>query len=448
MAVPEAEQTQRFFYDEQVRWLIAKAREHRALAVTYPREIHISNLFAWLFSPNEGHGLHDLAIKELLMQAWNFADRADPFSKFLKRFTPARVSGASFSNAIALREFTTTRSSDRIDLVIIDHTHKLLIGIENKFGARQGPAQLQRYSKTLDAEMKRANAREWTLLKVLLDYDPESIPEQSAWVKLNYDWAVKLIRTQIGLDMLPPHSAATLQQFADYLEDDFVSPYPGLDSEEAETKIEQVLKSHHVVFRKMAGHRSLKADASVIELLKGQRDAIATEYFRHRRLWDYVLNQNKRLSLTGPVQKQIEDMVVDKTTRQQVTFFCREAWLSSMGLKSDAETYWPIMISVHDRKRTRSPGYTVRIRVDLSATPDVYRTGLREWAMEFRRKHYPDGRNVKRTTDDFVLANFSTSDERTASAKVLALAKVLDESFLKASFHLGPQSNSTDLAGD
>ena len=94
-----------FFVDDDVRWLIAKAKENRALKIAFPREIHISNLIGWLLAPNEGHGLGDLAIKELLLKAWQAAKDQDKAPASIDQFKPTGITSASFGNSVVLREY-------------------------------------------------------------------------------------------------------------------------------------------------------------------------------------------------------------------------------------------------------------------------------------------------------------------------------------------------------
>ena len=57
----------RFLCDPNFLMLVELQREQRLLFITDLTETRVSAFLAWLFRPQEGHGLGDRAIRELLL---------------------------------------------------------------------------------------------------------------------------------------------------------------------------------------------------------------------------------------------------------------------------------------------------------------------------------------------------------------------------------------------
>lgn len=414
-----------FFCDERVRWLLASARENRALKIAFPKEIHISNLFAWLLSPNEGHGLGDLAIKELLLRVWEAGEEHEVGER-LGRFLPAYVVGASFGNTVVLREYVAPAEAGRLDLVLIDPVQKLVIAIENKYGARQGSQQLRRYADALEFKLRRKE--DWQLVCVLLDYDTESVPADTRWFKLDYEWVTKLIRSQVELGLIAQESAATLQQFAEHLEDEDLVPYPSLDDAKATAQAIAIAHLHPAVMQVMRELRAMSVDDSVNELLMATQGAVALEYIRRRPLWDHVLDTGARADLLVPVQKAFPAVKVDFESSTCRSYFSPPNWLQcwSASPSDEEDLLWPIYALVYEHERAGEPVYRVAADFFPGRVKPHLVDNLRKRALVLRAKNGISAKGLGSRVQRIRLGEWECASKEEALPKLIQLMRDID----------------------
>ena len=159
-----AVQIDNFFADRKVQRLLNLARETRPLRVCFPREIPISRFLAWIFDPWQGHGLQDTPLRRLLAAAGRNADDALLELKVRRHLGSAFLATYSFMGCIVQKEVHLGATGGRLDVLVLEPKTKLLIAIENKFGAREGPNQLTKYADAL-----RRTYPDWTRVLVFLD---------------------------------------------------------------------------------------------------------------------------------------------------------------------------------------------------------------------------------------------------------------------------------------
>lgn len=413
-----------FFIDDDVRWLIARAKENRALKIAFPREIHISNLIGWLLAPNEGHGLGDLAIKELLLKAWQAAKDQDKVPASIDQFKPTGITSASFGNSVVLREYHMPEG--RIDLIVIDQTQRLVIGIENKYGAKEGPAQLKRYADALERKLKAKAG--WRLIMVLLDYDVETVPADARWIKLDYGWLISLVRMQLELGLLSDESTQTLSQFVEHLEDEDLVPYPRLNDAEATRRALTVTHAHQAVVEHMRTlSEKMTPGESVSELLADKPDPLAFEYIRHRHLWDHVLLTGRRGDVLIPVENAFPDVDFDFESSRSKSFFTRKKWLACWNSEGDidGETHWPVYALV------RAIPSTGQYRVAADFFPQQVRPALvdnlRACALRLRKSNGMSDRGVNKATAKRIrLAQFDVPTKEAAINHLISVMKGID----------------------
>lgn len=107
---------------------------------TVNTEIRHSNMLAWLFNPNEVHGLKDLFIKKFIEAYLNKVTNSKDDSFILKMLLK------DFDDVIVRREW------NHIDILLISETNKVIIAIENKIWSKESKGQLNRYQSVLESE--------------------------------------------------------------------------------------------------------------------------------------------------------------------------------------------------------------------------------------------------------------------------------------------------------
>lgn len=203
--------------DAEVRKLIEHSIETRALFISYPKEINISNFLAWLFNPREGHGLGDKAIKELLLQIYDGANQPiqlldstelNPFNIFNGKLN-------NFNNVIIQRELKVNKENkNAIDLAIFDTSNKIAIFIEVKFGAPEGKGQTNGYYKGIHTNVLKAFSG-YTPIFVFLDSQEKSC-ENTAWISLNMEWLVDFLKRQKDSPLIHQSNQNILSEYAEF----------------------------------------------------------------------------------------------------------------------------------------------------------------------------------------------------------------------------------------
>lgn len=138
-------------------------------------EVGISKLLAWLFDPNETHGLKN-----------NFAKA---FIKELNRKAKLGISVNALNDAVILTEVPIQHNNQNRRLDILITADELCIVIENKFGCKEHNNQLYSYEKYFEDQRKNKTIPAYF---VYLDVNYQEYGEDnninSDWVALNYDW--------------------------------------------------------------------------------------------------------------------------------------------------------------------------------------------------------------------------------------------------------------------
>ena len=416
-----------FFADDDVRWLLANARENRALTIAFPKEINISNLFAWLLSPHEGHGLGDLPIKELLFRAWDVCADDQEADRLLGRFRPALVHGLTFSEAVVVREYAAPEDAGRVDLVLVDPKNRLVLAVENKYGAKLGLQQLTRYADALEKKLPRDE--DWQLISVMLDYDTESEADDQRWLKLDYEWVIDMIKTQLGLGLLSQESAATLQQFSDHLEDEGLVPYARLTPAQATDRILQVALRHADVLAQMKDLRKRSSIQAVDALLQRNQSLVTLEYTRHRKLWDYVLEVGARAHLLVPVKQAFPHVLADLESSSRVSYFTLPAWQEAWSQPDPDDLCWPIWAAFYESGDVDRKVYIVTGDVFPERCKEDLVEDITKQAKALRKRN---GMKAQRPRAAHIrVGHWRCTTKEEAIDKLLALMKAMDASLLQ-----------------
>ena len=254
--------------DSHVRTLLEHSIEKRALFISYPKEINVSNFLAWLFNPREGHGLGDKAIKELLTQARNIYDddiEIDKDSETVKplgKWGALKIFGTSFSNAIIQRELKVSdKSNDAIDLAIFDRTNKMAIFIEFKFGALQGNNQTKKYCDNILKKLKKSPTFEgYAAIFIFLDQRDEQSKDKR-WISLNTEWLVNFLKMQQDSPIIHSSNKKILSDYAELFDDEH--QMHRLLSSHRET-IDSVVIKHKVILQYF--HKKNSANQNILTI--------------------------------------------------------------------------------------------------------------------------------------------------------------------------------------
>lgn len=192
------------------------------------------SMLEWLLSPNEGHGLGDYFIKQLLQAVYQklHQDAEEDPDRLQQRIDQLGIwntydaLNASFSGAFVTCEVPLSGSknsqkrADRVDLVIFDYTQDTLIVIERKDGAPLSEGQLAKYYQHF--ENLYGTTDQITRYYLLLDsYEQDyskSIPAETLdnWIQLGDDWIKAAIDPLLERDLLAPDLAEQLRYIRDY----------------------------------------------------------------------------------------------------------------------------------------------------------------------------------------------------------------------------------------
>lgn len=107
-------------------------------------EIRHSNFLAWIFNPNNSHGLKDMAIRELLESLINYY----PYSKGLK--------DTLLTKTYVIKEAEVMREQDNIDILIdmLVNEQRVKVIIENKVYSKLDDKQLGTYKSKIESNSK------------------------------------------------------------------------------------------------------------------------------------------------------------------------------------------------------------------------------------------------------------------------------------------------------
>lgn len=142
----------KFLCDHNLIDLIERVKiSDDVLDVVSLTETQHSSMLAWCINPNEGHGQGDAVLKDFLLAAYVAGAETNKFAnkEFFKKWTPGQIRTASFGSAFIACEFSLqtdeSNKRKRLDLFLIDPTNKIVITIENKYGASLSDEQLSAY---------------------------------------------------------------------------------------------------------------------------------------------------------------------------------------------------------------------------------------------------------------------------------------------------------------
>ena len=331
--------------------------------------------------------------------------------------SPSRLGLMSLGAALCIREFGV--ETGRCDLAIVDPVSKLIVILENKYGANQGTNQLSGYRDAVTKRMR--DSVEWTQLYVFMDSDTTSTPDGEGWIKLDYQWVVDLIDEQLAFRHVSSESLQVLSTYRPYLED--VSERPFVALEDADEKVLHIAEHHGAVLQEMERYRRWTWQETVNEMTSSAPLPLLVEYQQRYRLWDFVIDASAWIAFTIPISAQILD--IDFDAKVKSLYICRKAWLAHWQL-TEEKNHWPGWVKVY-RLHTDNNLFGVECVIYMSmlaehAKPEVFE---RAKAVRNRQKL----RAVAGNVDRIVLRAKRGLSRSAALAEMLEMRQLVDEVF-------------------
>lgn len=176
-------------------------------------EIRHSNMLAWLFDPDESHGLGDLFLRRWLMRVVHDAGSADAAESLP---SPIEI------DALSIDYVEVEREHEGIDLLVSLKTTRgqtWVICIENKVESVQHSDQLSKYRGYVERRFSDAYRR----LFIFLTKNVED-PEDPSFITSSYTMIEKVLGRCIKdrKSVIRPEPYLLLEQYRELLGEDFV----------------------------------------------------------------------------------------------------------------------------------------------------------------------------------------------------------------------------------
>lgn len=369
------EQLNQLVADPDVRTLMEHSIETRALFISYPKEINVSNFLAWLFNPNEGHGLGDKALKELINQAVislensESIDNRSKTSKSLANWDATKIFSTSFSNAIIQRELKTGNGKESIDLAVFDNFNKIAIFLELKFGAKERMRQTNDYHDDIVNNVLSHSPFKNNFKAIFIFMDSrEEESQDKKWIALDYGWLVDFLNRQKMSPSIHENNQKILSEYAEFLdEEDQMHRLQKSHRELIDRVVEEhkgILNHFNSEFKRFSFSRYLS------EKPRGNL-AVSQTYFQSKKLWDFLFNYSEFEPLLLPVRKEFPDLITNP--KQIRVFYNLARWEEN--LYSEEYRYWGVSISL---KRINETNFELNSLFRIMGFKPQYENSIRE----------------------------------------------------------------------
>lgn len=380
--------------DAEVQRLMSASARRQALDICTPREINISRLLGWLLDPTEGHGLGDRALRALLTVAGQ-KEAVGGLDAESQAFLAAHnIYSLAFSPLIVETELKANlaESNRSVDVAIIDPLNKLCIAIENKFGAREGPEQLEKYRKDLTKRFKG-----YTRILIFLDR-LEAEPGSKAWLPVGYGWLSGFLLGEEDNASLSSDIRRTLREFREAVQDE--------DDESASSSslnkmIASVAVRHQLAIQKMLevtreGGRGLDFLDHLATLAarcktdEGRAKLALFQLYRRRpAVWDRCGHEHRYARFTTELAKSFPDL--DHEVKRVNFWYTLTAWERLVAPDQLDDYYFPAAVRVQEQGEK----YKVTTYLDLRQVRPEAHAALRAMATEIRKAQ---GKNVPKAS--------------------------------------------------
>lgn len=374
-----------FFADRTVQRFIDLARKTRPLQICFPREVPISRFLAWIFDPSEGHGLHDRVIRSMLTAAWSAMDDADLDLSTQRLLSPAQLSTRSFSGCMIQKEARVVEGSGQLDILILHPQSKLLIAVENKFGANQGDEQLKKYSKALAQRFP-----EWDRIHIFLDLYGQA-PNDSSWVGLDFEWLVDELRTAEKSPWLGDEPRRVIGEFRSSIELDGAT-YDHLPLDDSD--LLNIVQEHKEVLKVMQGWQM--SDLRLPELVDQvfSRGSTMSDRSMHRLLstywarvdlWRQCIGMLSYAHFLAAAREKFPDVQADPLRKS--FDFTMPSW---QAMAKDNNERWPLQVTLRVRPPTgkfKDENYVIVSSLRIDEIDPDWDDKIRELASKMRARH-------------------------------------------------------------
>lgn len=168
-------------------------------------EIRHSNVLAWLFDPDESHGLEKFFLEQFLVCLPDAT--YEEFNKENGRIAQEIASDFSLTSewSVLVRREAYLEGKERIDIEItcennIDNRKNFVILIENKFYSTQGKEQLKNYREHFKEKIKTEKLQ-FKILPVYLTLNEDDTPKDTNYFHFTYktihEILEKILNTQL-----------------------------------------------------------------------------------------------------------------------------------------------------------------------------------------------------------------------------------------------------------
>lgn len=159
-------------------------------------EIRHSNILAWIFDPNENHGLGDSFIKSFVTKVVSKCDhnKHNAFDLLLQDFYSYQV----------------YRESKHMDIVLVSREEKTAVIIENKIWSSESSHQLNDY-----LEKSKTEYKDYNILYVFLTPYGREASDPDNWIAFSYGEIIESLKNSIKGINLRDEVSLVIQNYID-----------------------------------------------------------------------------------------------------------------------------------------------------------------------------------------------------------------------------------------
>jgi PD-(D/E)XK nuclease superfamily len=406
-----------FVSDTRVQYCSRLGESQNIFDIIGMNENGHSNFLAWLLNPNESHGLGDSFFHELLRQvlaAYEDSDgmyrEAFQLNEFFQEWDIASVEEASFQNSLFVEREFNAGDSGRIDLLLIDHYHELVVVIENKFGSSEHSGQLNRYYQFLNGDRFEG----YDLTFVYLDPDANEKFESGDakfkhWVGLDYEWIENFCERVVDRDILPEKANYLVKDYLQYLT---AEEYGSEPSDEMDNYVSDLLAEYGDLIEAFKTHKidvegkgavelvdpSVVELAEYIPLIENDDDLLITKiYLKCCDLIDHLIYLEKTTYL--------EKIIVEKCPGNNFEFESADNFFGVFNLSwerfandlAESEDRWCLYVGLVFDKDLENRAATIKLWVNGKYLKSQHIDAVLQVVKNkfgFKRKRFSDGSNT------------------------------------------------------
>lgn len=310
-----------------------------------------SKMLAWLLTPSEGHRQGDAIIKDLLEAASHRALTLGSKNSFFKDWLPGRIRTASFGSAFLVNEFSVSsghgenKKNGRLDLLVVDPANRILIVIENKFGATGTSRQLTQYTESVRKDFpSKGGLTGYKVGRIFLDVNFDEEDEASDpcpardWVGLSYGW---LRNAEKRAQINQQNTGAAARTIISYVRKQTFEGDAGVEPRTDELAAELALE-HHAIAKdfKIMGAATFRD----LWLRKSQFDEdLITFFFQNRKTCLGIGANTRAAAIAGGVRKKCPGVDHQFIYGDRTVAY---ATAPSVG-RYKKDQYWPFYLKVN-----------------------------------------------------------------------------------------------------